>query len=50
MKMKSDELEEKKRRPSFFEKYVQRSDTRVSDDDPGEVIEYLLVVDKETAV
>ena len=49
MKMKSDELEEKKRRPSFFEKYVQRY-FRASDDDPGEVKEDLLVVDKVTAV
>ena len=49
IKMKSDELEGKKRRPSFFEKYVQRY-LRVSEEDPGEVVECLVVVDKETAV
>ena len=49
MKMKSDELEEKKSRPSFFGKYVQRYFI-VLEDDPGEVVEYLMVVDKETAV
>jgi len=49
IKMKSDELDEKKRRPSFFEKYVQRY-FRVSEEDPCEVVECLMVVDKETAV
>ena len=49
MKMKSKGIEEKKRRPSVFEKYVQRY-FRVSDDDASEVMEYLLVVDKVTAV
>jgi len=49
VKMKSDELEGKKRRPSFLEKYVQRY-FRVLQEDPGEVVECLVVVDKETAV
>ena len=49
MKMKSEGIEEKKRRPSVYEKYVQRY-FRVSGDDPGENIEYLLVIDKVTAV
>ena len=49
MKMKSKGIEEKKRRPSVFEKYVQKY-FRVSDDDASEVMEYLLVVDKVTAV
>ena len=49
IRMKSDELEEKQRRPSFFEKYVQRY-FRVSEEDPDEVVEYLVVFDKETAV
>ncbi|KAL9965736.1 hypothetical protein ACROYT_G029578 [Oculina patagonica] len=49
IKMKSDEFEERKRRPSFFEKYVQRYFS-VSNEDPCEVVEYLLVVDKVTAV
>ena len=49
IKMKSDEPEGKKRRPSFFEKYVQRYLT-VSEEDPGEVVECLVVVDKETVV
>ena len=49
IKMKSDELEERKRRPSFFEKYVQRYFS-VSDGEPCDVVEYLLVVDKVTAV
>ena len=40
---------DKKRRPSFFEKYVQRYFS-VSSDDSCEVVEYLLVVDKVTAV
>lgn len=48
IKMKSDELEEKKRRPSFFEKYVQRY-FRVLED-PCEVVECLVVVDKVTTV
>ena len=46
IKMKSDELEQKKRRPSFFEKYVQRY-FRASEE---EYIEYTVVVDKETAL
>ena len=49
IKMKSDGLEEKKRRPSFFEKYAQRY-FRVSGKEPGEAVECLVVVDKETAV
>lgn len=49
IKMKSDEFEERKRRTSFFEKYVKRYFS-VSNGDPCEVVEYLLVVDKVTAV
>ena len=49
IKMKSDEFEEKKRRPSFFEKYVQRY-FRVSEEDPCEFVEYVVVVDKVTTV
>ena len=49
IKMDPDKLEEEKRRPSFFEKYVQRYFS-VSSDDSFEVVEYLLVVDKVTAV
>ena len=48
MKMTSDELG-KKRRPSFFEKYVQRY-LSSSEPEPSEVEEYLFVVDKITAV
>ena len=48
MKMTSDELG-KKRRPSFFEKYVQRY-LSSSEPKPSEVEEYLFVVDKITAV
>ena len=47
--MKADGFKEKKRRPSFFERYVQRYFS-VSDGDSCEVVEYLLVVDKVTAV
>lgn len=49
IKMASDQLSEKKRRPSFFEKYVQRYFS-VSDQEPCDVVEYLLVVDKVTTV
>lgn len=48
MKMTSDELG-KKRRPSFFEKYVQRY-LSSSEPKPSEFEEYLFVVDKITAV
>jgi len=49
IKMKSDELEQKKRRPSFFEKYVQRY-FRAAEEDTGEYLDYIVVVDRETAV
>lgn len=49
IKMTSGDLEQRKRRPSFFEKYVQRYFS-VSEQEPCEVVEYLLVVDKVTAV
>ena len=48
MKMTSDELG-KKRRPSFFEKYVERY-LSSSKPKPSEVEEYLFVVDKITTV
>lgn len=49
IKMTSNEIAEIKRRPSFFEKYVQRHFS-ASYQRPAEVVEHLLVVDKITAV
>lgn len=48
----TDELGQKKRRPSFFERYVQRhvGVSKQETSDTSEVVEYLVVVDKVTTL